>query len=258
MKDTIDIKSLFRVLRDKIVWIIVSTVAFALAAYIFSSLFITPTYRANAQLYAVVNMDENVTLPNGQVTQTEIVLRRNVISLYLATLKSNDTMKALSDWLKQSGVEISPAQLRGSLTIVNDSENEPEVIHVSATTSDPELSYEICTAILDMAPDAVRDIYEGCSIAPLEHPDVPSGPSSPNVMRNAMIGALLGLVLSCGIIVVLHLMDTTVQDGVELADAFEIRFLGEIPDMTEKFKGGYQNSYYRRASGSAQAGKKNA
>jgi capsular polysaccharide biosynthesis protein len=56
-------------------------------------------------------------------------------------------------------------------------------------------------------------------------------------MRNGIIGALVGLVLSVGVIIAIYMFDKSIKSGDELEKLTGIRYLGDIPDINDSFKG---------------------
>ena len=64
-------------------------------------------------------------------------------------------------------------------------------------------------------------------------------------MRNMVLGAAAGFILSCAVIIAIYLLDRSIKNGEDLEKLSGVRYLGEIPDINETFKGGdkYYSSY---------------
>ena len=61
-----------------------------------------------------------------------------------------------------------------------------------------------------------------------------------SINRYTLIGLLIGLVLSAGIVILAHLLDNTIRTGDDLRTRFDYPILGEIPDFeSAESKGGY-------------------
>jgi capsular polysaccharide biosynthesis protein len=63
----------------------------------------------------------------------------------------------------------------------------------------------------------------------LDQGNLPSYPSSPNVMKNAILAGLLGGMLAGGIILALHMMDDTIKGSDDVERYLELSTLGLIP-----------------------------
>ena len=59
---------------------------------------------------------------------------------------------------------------------------------------------------------------------------VPSSPSSPRVMRNALLGGLLGLLLGIGLALVLERLDRRLRDLSEVEAAYGLPILAAVPE----------------------------
>lgn len=79
---------------------------------------------------------------------------------------------------------------------------------------------------------------------------VPDQSISPNVTKYTAVGMLVGIFISCAIIVILSLIDTTISDEEYLIQNYDIPILAVIPELFSD-KGsnyGYYNGqpYYTR------------
>ena len=116
------------------------------------------------------------------------------------------------------------------------------MLQIKSTTKDPLLSKAICDAILDCAPEKVTTVMLGLgSVSPVDVAEngVKVGPS---ILRNGVLGALVGLILSYGVFLMLHLLDNTIKEEKDLKQRFNVNVLGAVPDMNpgaqSKKKGG--------------------
>ncbi|MBP5780619.1 MAG: hypothetical protein J6X34_05225 [Clostridia bacterium] len=230
---TIDLMKLLRVVWDRILWVALAVVVLAAAGYLITRLTWKPTYTSEVQLYTVMSSSEE---KPTEVTTSQISIRRNVAALYVKAIKKSDSLREMSEELKMSGFNVGPSQLSRML-IVKVDEDAAEVIHVRAKTPDPELSLKICEIVGDKAAGLVEDAYIGCTVAIFNHASLPTSPDKSNSMRNGIIGALAGLVLSVAVIIAIYMFDKSIKSGDELEKLTGIRYLGDIPDINDSFKG---------------------
>ena len=105
-----------------------------------------------------------------------------------------------------------------------------------------------------MLPDKIASIVDGSSVRIVDYAVKPAAKSSPNTAKNAVIGVLLGVVLSCGLIIVMDLMDDQIHDVDYLTSTYsDIPVLAVIPDLLSKNKSSYY--YYRRETPKQAEGK---
>ena len=242
MKDTIDLKSIVHLLLNKIVWILISCVLGGVIAYGYSTLMVTPTYTSYAKMYVQGSSAEAET-----VSSADVSIRLRIVPAYQEKLSSNDFKDSLYASLKESGVKITKKdQVRIRITT---NETVADALYISVASADPEIAYLVCDQITAMAADTVSPMYAGFTLDMLDSARLPVAPSSPNVRTNLILGVLIGLVLSCGIVVLFYMLDTTIKDADHVTEVTKLRFMGDIPDMNENFKGGY--SYYKYAGNSS-------
>ena len=107
--------------------------------------------------------------------------------------------------------------------------NETEVLRVMATTRDPQVSVDICLAMIDVAPKVLSDVMGVAYVNPIGYPELMGGSSSPNVLKNVILGGGFGFILSVALVLLLDFLNNTVTDGESLVNKFGVPVLGEIP-----------------------------
>ncbi|MBO7407155.1 MAG: hypothetical protein J6V14_05935 [Clostridia bacterium] len=237
----IDIGKILLVLWDRVIWIVASTVILAALAYALTLITWKPVYTSEVQLYTVMeSSDEKAT----EVTTSQINIRRNVAALYVKAIKKPDSLAKMAEQLKNEGYEVTEGSLSRLLDAYIDSDAS-EIIHVKAHTGDKKLSLRVCQLIGEEADDLVKDAYIGCTVAVFNNPREAVSPDSSHAMRNMVLGAAAGFILSCAVIIAIYLLDRSIKNGEDLEKLSGVRYLGEIPDINETFKGGdkYYSSY---------------
>ena len=138
MKDTIDLKTIAKLLLDKIVWILISAVLAGALSYAYSSFLITPTYTSSAKMYVqgIGNTDTD------SVSTGEVSIRLKIVPVYKEKLSSNDYRKYLYNALLTDGVEI-PKSANVNIRVATN-ESVSDVLYVSVNSTDPKLSNLIC------------------------------------------------------------------------------------------------------------------
>ena len=245
---TIDLGKILLVVWSKIFWVILSVVILALGAFLITRLTWKKKYTSEVQLYTVMKSADDQA---SEVTTSQINIRRNVAALYVKAIKKSDSINSMIEQLNLEFPDLTAAQLSSYLKVSID-EDASEIIHVKATTQDPDLSLAICDIVGNEAEEMVRDAYIGCTVAVFNHASRAVNPDKSNAARNGIIGGLIGLVLSVGIIVAIYMLDTSIKSGEEFANTSGVRFLGDIPDIHDSFKGS-KYDYSNRGSGAAKS-----
>lgn len=237
----IDLKELFYALLDKIVIIILCTILFAGAAFVYTKVFIPKTYTASLSMF-VKNYHKYDTEDNGQIELSDINASQELVNAYIEILTDESVIDLLAEHMDEKYGEnymenifgINPVSGEINTPAVKEciklsSKNETEVLSVTATTTDPELSANMCNSMADIAPDVLKRVVGAGSVERIGDAKVPTAPSAPSVSKNTALGGMGGLVLSCGIVILCKLLNNTAENVEKTAVRLNLAPLGEIP-----------------------------
>lgn len=218
----IDLKQLFDALLARI-WVIVAVMVLAgVFALVCSKYAIKPLYTSSAKIY--VNSSKNVL--SDDINQSQLNSSALMATVYVQMLKSNDI---LDDVIELSEVQYPKEKLKKMID-AKAVEDTP-ILEIKVTAPDPVEAANIAGAIVQVAPDRMIEIMEGGSVKIIDVPEVPLKPSSPNVLKNTLLGLILGFLASSGIVILLELMDSRIRDEEQLRNMFELPVLGVIPEI---------------------------
>lgn len=243
-KDEIDIikilKQLFRVKN-----IIIMAVAGILTGVItFSySVFVLPElYTSDVSLY--VNNSAVKYNSYDIVDMTSLVTSRNLADSYVIILMNNAVMEQIGDGLldiysedelseyfpideKKGNKYIKGKYIKSCFNIAP--VDETEILQITVTTKNPELSTNMCNEMAKVAPRYLPTIANGGSIEPIGVASVPDGKSYPNNRQNAVKGGFAGVFAVLLIMIAKILMDTKIRNAESFKEKFDCPVLGEIP-----------------------------
>ncbi len=223
-------------LKKHFAWICIVTILFTVATWLYTKYAVVPNYRTNISLCVFLEERENVT-----VTGNSINTDTRLANTYAYLIKSQPVLEAVSDAL---GGRVSWQSLSGMLSA--SAPADVQIINVYITTPDPQLCCDIGYAILDVAPTIVPELFGAGRMTTLNRPVYPSTPYSPNVLSNVSAGAILGILLSCAVIVAIAMLDTTIWHEEDLERAFDVPVLGTVPSITGAQTRSYRSYEYRR------------
>lgn len=163
-----------------------------------------------------------------------------LVNEYIVILKNDAILTNVAAHLREqgSGYVLTNSAIRGAVSM--SSVDETAMLNIAVTTTDPNLSKAICDAFAAVAPSQLMEVMEMGSIKPMElaKPGVKVGP---NVTKNAMLGGVVGLVLACGIILLITMLDNTVTGERDLRQRLNVTVLGEVPTLQPSKKGEKKN-----------------
>ena len=212
-------------------WIII-LVSFLTAASTFGGTFylITPKYESTALFY--VN-NSSLSLEGVGLTSGDITTRKDLVDTYIVILESRECLLRVIDY---ANVDRSASELRSMITAK--AVNETEIFEVVVTSPDANEAERVANAISQILPKRISEVIKGTSAEVVDHPVVPSSPSSPRIVRNTLVGFLAGMLISAVAIVLYEIFDVTIRSEEDVRQSSTHPVLAAVPDMTAQSKGG--------------------
>ena len=204
--------------------ILLSVVVLGAGVFSYGRFFVKPTYSSTVQMF-VNNNDQKI---NGYVTSSEILVAKELVNTYIAILETPDTMSMI---IEKANLSYSVSEL--SAMISTGSVNETEVFFVTVESTDANEAALIADTILEVLPQRISDIVEKSSVRVVQRAQVSTAPSSPNLPLYAIIGAMLGLIGSCLVVILKEMMDQSVREESYLSSRYQARTLAYIPNLNE-------------------------
>jgi len=161
-----------------------------------------------------------------------------LLETYMVVIKSNKVMDAVVAQLSSSYPGITPAFVMSTLSM--GSVSETGVMRISCTTVNPQMSADICNAVVDYAPAEIIRVVSAGSIEVIDYAEVPQFPNSRSTFKKGVMGALAGFVIAGGLLVLIFLLNRKVTDSKDLTEHYTLPILSEIP--RHKNNGGQADS----------------
>ena len=224
---TIDLAELFSVLWSKIYLIILVGLIAALAAFAGTKIFITPEYTSSTSMYMLTRSQSG-----GTITSSDLQTGTQLTQDYMEMVKSRSVLEQVISVLN---LDMSTQELSSSVTTEN--KTNTRILTISVSNEDPELVQEIANTLRETVSVKIREIMEIDAVNTIEEANLPSAPSSPNVMRNTMLGGILGVLITAGILVIIFLFDDTIKTPDDVEHYLGLNVLTSIPVTEGEEKG---------------------
>lgn len=241
--EELDLKELFDMFWKKRLVIVLTVIMFALIGGIYSYYFVTPEYKATASLVLVQDLDktsktsQSVYQEDSGITTTDLTRNKNLVSTYSELIKSDTILEQVADNLGFDKSQINKLKKKCSVNAKDDT----EIIEINVINEEPEFAANVANEINKVFSEKIVEIYNISNIYLVDAAKVPEEPCNINHIKDIVIFAFVGIVLSCGIILVVNLFDTTIKSEKDIEDEIGLTVLSAIPDynLEEKInKGG--------------------
>lgn len=220
-------------------WAIVLTMLLCgIAAFLCTYFLITPKYTARALMY--VN-NSSISVGSTSVSLSDLSASQTLVDTYIVILKTRLT---LNEVIEQAELSYSYEDL---LEMIHASAvNSTEIFEVNVTSPDPAEAERIANTIVHVLPEKISEIMDGSSARTVDFAVQPTEKSSPSITKNVALGMILGMVLSCGGIILLELLDEHIRGEEDLTQSYDLPVLAVVPDLIksgESSKYGYSRYY---------------
>lgn len=218
--EEIDLVEVFYLLWGHILQIAACFVAGAVLAFGFTYFFVTPMYQASSSIYIVSASNNSI------VNLTDLQIGSQLTADYQELMLSRPL---LQDVIKNLKLDTSYRQLANQISITN--ANDTRILKVTVTDSDPQQAADIANELIKQACIYLPKIMETETPNLVEDAVVPSQKSSPSYAKNTVLGALLGAVLCCGVLLVQYLLKDDLETPDDVAKYLGVQPLATIPEV---------------------------
>ena len=206
---TIDLTELFMTLWSKAHMIILAGILLGLLAFVGTKLFLTPIYTSTTKFYVL-----NKTSDTGSVTYNDLQTGTQLTKDYAELVKSRPVLEETEELAKKITVT-TPTDTR--------------VMSINVEDPQPKQARDIADAVRQAVSIQIKAIMDVDSVQAVENANLPDHPSSPSVMKNTLIGAILGILIAAGIIILVFMLDDTVKTPEDVETYLGLNVLASIP-----------------------------
>ena len=221
---TIDLMELFSALWAKKTIIILSAVFMALVAFVGTKMFVTPKYTSVTKLFVMTKNDDT----SASATYTDLQTGSMLTKDYMELVKSRPVLEKTISKLK---LDVEPEELAEMIT--TETPTDTRIMSISVTDDDPKEAKQIADTLRKAVSVQITEIMNADSVNTVEEGNLPTSPSSPNLKKNMMLGALLGALIVCAIVVLRMLTDTTLKTVDDIDRYLHLPVLAAVPYYRE-------------------------
>lgn len=219
----IDVLYLLKKLWQKKVLIVFSTILFGLIALLVSVFILKPTYTSSTRIYVA-----NQATETNNLTAQDLQAGSYLVNDYKEIIVSDSV---LMDVIAHEGLTVTPKDL--SSTIFVSIPSNTRIITISVKSSTPEEAQRLANTLREVASEKIKQVTKVEDVTTIEEAKLPESPSSPNIQRNVLLGALVGSFIAVVLILVLEMLDDRVRRPEDVEEVLGLVLIGVVPD-TEK------------------------
>ena len=216
----IDVLYLLRKLWSKKFFIIFVGLLVGTIALLGSVFFIKPKYTSTTRIYVVSRSSDT------SLTNQDLQAGSYLVNDYKGVITSSEVLSSVID---QEKLSMSTGELSKDIAVTIPTDTR--VISISVTDTDAQRACDIANTVREVAAEKIKAVTKVDDVTTLESATKPSHPSSPNVKKNAAIGALAGVFLAVVGILVAEVLDDRVRRPEDIEEVLGMTLLGVVPDV---------------------------
>jgi len=255
----INLKDAFQYILYK-AWIVILATLFAvIISFLYTLIFVEDRYTSEANIFVNNSSDVGVTNNNNDIDWTlskqyavsspefitadfcQVVANR----LLGENLQPGETVYDCSKFIGTTSLEAYYKEVTGKDTITANqilkyltvkSNSSTCVMTVTSNTEDAKLSAIIANAVADSFEDYLADVLETDEVKAkvINSAKTPTSASNAQVAKNIALGAALGLILSCGVIFLVFILNDKIRSPEDIERYLGLSVLGSIPELEKE------------------------
>ena len=225
--EEIEIKELFNIFWKKKFIIIAVAIIFAVVGGSYSVKFKKPMYKSSTTLLLAQNYEQESNKQENEITQTDISLNQKLVSTYSELVKSKTVIKTV---LQNLGMDQQlEEEIADNITV--NAVSDTQVIEITYINEDANIAFNIANELSNVFCDKVKEIYNINNVYIVDKAEIPEEPYNINHIKTTIIFGLAGGVLTCAIVFILSLFDTTVKTSEEIEKNTGLNVLAQVPEI---------------------------
>lgn len=234
--EELDLKELLGIFWAKRAQIILLIAIFLVIGFIYSYVFLTPEYQSVTSILLAksnTSQEENGTA----MTVNDVTLNQKLVSTYSELLKSDSV---ISQVISNLNIDKTADELKNNITV--SAKDDTEIIQIAVVDQDPEMARKIASEAANVFINKIaKEYYSMDNVYVVDEAKASEEPYNINHIKDLIIFAGIGFVISCVYVLIANMLDTTVKSKEDIEKKLGLTVLTEMPiyeSSVKKAKGG--------------------
>lgn len=233
--EELDLKELIQIFWEKRIQIILIVAIFVVIGLIYTMGFVTPKYKAEASLLLATN-SSNQTNTNG-ITTNDLTINSKLVSTYTDMLNGDNAIRTI---ISNLGMDLQEDEVRKSISVK--ARDNADMIDIIVKNDDPVVAQKIANESAKVLIEKVKQYYKIDNLYIYDEAEPESEPYNINHKKDILIFAVIGIVVSCGYVLIANMLDTTIKSVQDIEKISGVTVLASIPiydiDESKSRRGG--------------------
>lgn len=216
----IDLLEVFYLLKRKLLIIIASTLICAVGAGLICEYVIVPKYQSTTKLYILNTTSSSL----ASLSLSDLQVGASLTNDYMELIQSRPAVEEVINTLH---LDMIYEQMLGKMTIENKANTR--ILSITIEDEDPYRAKQIADAFADVAIKRLSEVMSIQEPHLVEEGHVSEFSINQNLLKYLAIGALIGMLLSIGVILMRYLLDDSIHSAEDIEKYLGLNTLAMIP-----------------------------
>ena len=217
----IDLREIFFLLKSRWKSIFLAMLIGAAIFGAYHVFMVKPSYQADASIY--------ITSTDSMISFSDLQLSAALTDDYANIIKSRTVLNRVIDELD---LNLNYKQLGALISVENP--DSTHIVDIKVTCDDPELSRNITNALMNISVDQIYQVIGSGEPTVIDYAMAEAVQDvTPSLKKYLMLGALLGALIVCAIVVLRMLTDTTLKTVDDIDRYLHLPVLAAVPYYRE-------------------------
>ena len=197
--------------------ILISIILAGGIAFAVSKFMMVPKYQSTSELYVLTKSTSITSLADIQ-TGTSLT------NDYIVVVKGRPVLEQV---IQNLGLREDYKSLRGRVELNNPSNSR--ILEITVTDENPELAKTIADQIAKVSSAFIAEKMDQDPPTIIQNGYADGSPVSPNILKNTVLGGMLGAILSIALVVISYLFNDTITGPEDIEKKLGMNVLGSLP-----------------------------
>ena len=197
--------------------ILISIILAGGIAFAVSKFMMVPKYQSTAELYVLTKSTSITSLADIQ-TGTSLT------NDYIVVVKGRPVLEQV---IQNLGLREDYKSLRDRVELNNPSNSR--ILEITVTDENPELAKTIADQIAKVSSAFIAEKMDQDPPTIIQNGYADGSPVSPNILKNTVLGGMLGAMLSIALVVISYLFNDTITGPEDIEKKLGMNVLGSLP-----------------------------
>ena len=223
--EEINLEELLKFFMSKIKFILLSVGICLVLGFVYVQFLLTPMYNSSTTLILVSNNAQQ----SSAALQSEVNLNKNLVTTYSEIVKSRSVLSQVIDKLELDD-SVEDLSKRISVTSVEDT----EIIKIQVSAENSKEAKKIAETTAKVFMEEIQDIYNLTNVSTIDEASLEKEPYNVNLVKQLIISAGLGVVISMVVIFLIFYFDNTIKSAKDIEEKLELPVIGNVTLIDKK------------------------